>query len=221
MRTCRKNSKTLQSRCPRPCCKLQHSFKLRVQSCADTSQVGNLCQRSHGNLHDHHILVSVEGDIGHNVAKTSFCSCYKDQSTNGHSFCITNLEEYLEGGDFPIIQIVYDATGSYAATCVLGGLLVILLFFSTVTTVASASRQVWAFSRDRGFPFSAWICHVRPGWDIPANAVSSEHQSGHFGPRLISRHSWSFASQSLSSCPLSTSAQTRPSMPFSRSRTRP
>lgn len=31
----------------------------------------------------------------------------------------------------------------------LGSLLVILLFFSTVTTIASASRQTWAFSRDQ------------------------------------------------------------------------
>jgi choline transport protein len=59
---------------------------------------------------------------------------------------------------------------------VLGGLLVLLLFFSTVTTIASASRQVWAFSRDRGFPFSSWICHVRPAWEIPANAVSPGSQ---------------------------------------------
>lgn len=88
------------------------------------------------------------------------------------SFCITDLEAYLDGSDFPIIVIIYHATKSYAATCVLGGLLILLLFFSTVTTVASASRQVWAFSRDRGFPFSSWICHVRPAWEIPANAVN-------------------------------------------------
>ncbi|GAB7334490.1 hypothetical protein MBLNU13_g06481t1 [Cladosporium sp. NU13] len=86
-------------------------------------------------------------------------------------FCITNLEDYLNGSEFPIIDIIHDATGSRAATCVLGGLLILLLFFSTVTTVASASRQVWAFSRDRGFPFSSWICHVRPAWGIPANAL--------------------------------------------------
>jgi amino acid transporter len=54
--------------------------------------------------------------------------------------------------DYPVIQVVYNATGSYAATCVLGAMLVILLYFSTVTTVASASRQVWAFSRDRVSP---------------------------------------------------------------------
>jgi amino acid transporter len=90
------------------------------------------------------------------------------------SFCITDLDDLLAADtDYPIIQIIHKATGSYGGTCVLGGLLILLLFFSTVTTVASASRQVWAFSRDRGFPFSAWISHVRPSWEIPANAVST------------------------------------------------
>ena len=59
-----------------------------------------------------------------------------------------------DASDYPVIQVVYNATGSYAATCVLGAMLVVLLYFSTVTTVASASRQVWAFSRDRVSPDS-------------------------------------------------------------------
>ncbi|KAM0695610.1 hypothetical protein Q7P36_004092 [Cladosporium allicinum] len=87
-------------------------------------------------------------------------------------FCITDLDDLLAAEtDYPIIQLIYRATGSYSGTCILGSLLILLLFFSTVTTVASASRQVWAFSRDRGFPFSAWISHVRPAWEIPANAL--------------------------------------------------
>lgn len=116
-------------------------------------------------------------------------------------FCITNLQDIVgpDATSFPIIQVIFNATDSYAATCVLGSLLVVLLFFSTVTTIASASRQVWAFSRDRvgdprgvpyrcmltrdqGFPCSFWIGWVKPGWDIPVNAVrtardSCDHQS--------------------------------------------
>lgn len=92
--------------------------------------------------------------------------------------------------DFPVIQIIYQATGSKAAACMLGALLVFLLFFSTVTTTASASRQIFAFSRDQvstvlneegvphradsalqGFPFSEWIRYVPPRWEIPVNAI--------------------------------------------------
>ena len=65
-------------------------------------------------------------------------------------FCITDLDALLTStSDVPIIQVLYSATRSYAATCVLGSVLVILVFFSTVTTIASASRQTWAFSRDQ------------------------------------------------------------------------
>lgn len=133
-------------------------------------QMGNFCQRYHGCRHDHYILVSFRLRAAGALLAT--CCIRLHAMLTVHSFCITDVEAYLGAGDYPIIRIVYDATGSYAATCVLGGLLVLLLFFSTVTTVASASRQVWAFSRDRGFPFSSWICYVRPAWEIPANAVS-------------------------------------------------
>ncbi|KAK3724871.1 hypothetical protein LTR37_000919 [Vermiconidia calcicola] len=87
-------------------------------------------------------------------------------------FCITDLNEVIgpKASDYPIIHVVHTATGSYAGTIVLGGLLVLLLYFSTVTTVASASRQVWAFSRDGGFPFSSWIRRVSR-WEIPLNAL--------------------------------------------------
>lgn len=65
-------------------------------------------------------------------------------------FCIQDIESLVSmDSDFPIIEVLLNATGSRAATCVLGAMLVVLLFFSTVTTTASASRQVWAFSRDQ------------------------------------------------------------------------
>lgn len=87
-------------------------------------------------------------------------------------FCVTDYEALVKSDFmFPIIRLVNEATGSKAGAVVMGSLLLILLYFSTVTTVASSSRQIWAFSRDQGFPFSNWIRQVRPGWDIPLNAV--------------------------------------------------
>ncbi|KAF2859172.1 amino acid transporter [Piedraia hortae CBS 480.64] len=88
-------------------------------------------------------------------------------------FCITDLQSQVIDAttDYPIVNILYAATKSKAGTCVLGSTLVILLFFSTVTTVASASRQIWAFSRDRGLPFSSKIRYVPPTWEIPVNAL--------------------------------------------------
>ncbi|KAK4964919.1 hypothetical protein LTR42_012336 [Elasticomyces elasticus] len=39
------------------------------------------------------------------------------------------------------------------------------------TEVATASRQLWSFARDQGVPFSGWLSHVSPGWNIPIRAV--------------------------------------------------
>ncbi|KAF2659732.1 amino acid permease-like protein [Lophiostoma macrostomum CBS 122681] len=71
----------------------------------------------------------------------------------------------------PVLQAVYNATGSVSGTAVMGTILIVLVFFSSVSIAASSSRQIWAFARDKGLPFSAWIEYVRPGWDIPINAL--------------------------------------------------
>jgi len=69
------------------------------------------------------------------------------------SFCIPNIESVLDTPTYqPVLQVIQDISGSLAAACVLGTVLTILTFFGTVTNIAAASRQCWAFARDRGFP---------------------------------------------------------------------
>lgn len=93
---------------------------------------------------------------------------------------------------FPFIQIFYNTTGSIAATNAMTAVLVVTLTASTITEVATASRQLWSFARDEGLPFSsffAYVSHVfyilirgvspavltdnqvTPGWNIPLNSV--------------------------------------------------
>lgn len=87
-------------------------------------------------------------------------------------FCIGDIETVLDSPTgYPIIQVLYNSTGSYAATVVMTVLLLMLSLVGTITCVAATSRQMWAFARDRGFPFSSYIEHVKPGWDIPVNAI--------------------------------------------------
>ncbi|KAF2456974.1 amino acid permease-domain-containing protein [Lineolata rhizophorae] len=71
----------------------------------------------------------------------------------------------------PFIQVFYNATKSNAAASVMTGIMIIMAIFGNVTNVATSSRQVWAFARDKGLPFSGVLSYVRPGWDIPLNAV--------------------------------------------------
>ena len=60
----------------------------------------------------------------------------------------------------PIIQVLYNSTGSIAATCLMTLILILVSFVATITVIASSSCQVWAFARDKGFPFSSYIEHV-------------------------------------------------------------
>jgi len=72
---------------------------------------------------------------------------------------------------YPFIQVFYNSTGSLSATNALTSILIMTLIASTITEVATASRQLWSFARDRGLPFSDFFSDVTTGWNIPLNAV--------------------------------------------------
>ena len=61
----------------------------------------------------------------------------------------------------PFIQQFYNATGSYGGTNAMVAVVVILLTASCISEVATASRQIWSFARDRGLPGSLFISKVR------------------------------------------------------------
>ncbi|KAG8161235.1 hypothetical protein KVR01_009499 [Diaporthe batatas] len=90
------------------------------------------------------------------------------------TFCFTigDVEELLHSPTgFPFIQVFYDVTQSYSGTSIMTALLVVNITSACISTVATVSRQTWAFARDNGLPFSAFIAHVKPGWNIPLNAI--------------------------------------------------
>jgi choline transport protein len=62
---------------------------------------------------------------------------------------------------FPYIQIFYNTTGSLSSTNAMTSLIIVLGFFGNVTVMAGSSRQLFAFARDEGMPFSGWISKVR------------------------------------------------------------
>ncbi|RMZ11000.1 hypothetical protein D0860_03574 [Hortaea werneckii] len=88
------------------------------------------------------------------------------------AFCSGNLEEVLQTrtGE-PFVQIFYNATGSKAASSVMVAIVIILLVSCCFSEVATASRQLWSFARDKGLPASSWLEQVQPGWNIPLRAV--------------------------------------------------
>ena len=76
-------------------------------------------------------------------------------------FTLGDVDAVLDSPtEFPFIQIFYNTTGSLAATNAMTAVLVVTLTASTITEVATASRQLWSFARDEGLPFSSFFAYV-------------------------------------------------------------
>ncbi|RMZ75467.1 hypothetical protein DV738_g5440, partial [Chaetothyriales sp. CBS 135597] len=71
----------------------------------------------------------------------------------------------------PFIQVFWNATGSIAATNLMTVIIVVMLISACFSEVATASRQIWSFARDKGLPQSRWLAVITPRWNIPLNAV--------------------------------------------------
>lgn len=85
-------------------------------------------------------------------------------------FSITDLDTVLES-DNPIFPIYYQATNSYAASCILGFILLATQIFAEISFIAETSRSVMAFGRDRGLPYSSWFANVSEVHKVPVNAI--------------------------------------------------
>ncbi|KAK4635121.1 hypothetical protein CLAFUR4_02155 [Fulvia fulva] len=71
----------------------------------------------------------------------------------------------------PWVAVLYAITGSKAAAIVLTLVMICMYFFCAVNQVTTSSRQVFAFARDKGLPFHAFLSKVRPNSGVPANSV--------------------------------------------------
>lgn len=72
---------------------------------------------------------------------------------------------------FPYIQIFYQATGSKAGAICMTCIITFSFLCATAAVLAAASRQLFAFTRDGGLPLSSFFSKVRPGIDLPLNAL--------------------------------------------------
>jgi choline transport protein len=76
-------------------------------------------------------------------------------------YCIGDLTAAMSGiYVYPIIEILYSATGSKGGTTAMMSLLVFLGIIAMFSTLASVSRLTWAFARDKGLPFSTFFAKV-------------------------------------------------------------
>ncbi|KIW98464.1 uncharacterized protein Z519_00125 [Cladophialophora bantiana CBS 173.52] len=73
---------------------------------------------------------------------------------------------------YPIIQMLYNSTGSKGATTAMMSLLLFIGVVAVFSTLASVSRLTWAFARDNGLPFSNFFGRVNATLRIPLNSLS-------------------------------------------------
>ena len=60
----------------------------------------------------------------------------------------------------PYVQVLLNATESRGATIVLTAVMALLLLFCAVNQVTTSSRQLFAFARDNGLPYSDFLSYV-------------------------------------------------------------
>lgn len=97
------------------------------------------------------------------VMTVTFCFCLRDYS---HA-----LDSPAGAWGLPFIQVFVDATDSVAAGTTLIAALTSLQVLGIVNWMASNARQIFAFARDEGFPFSRWIARVDTAGTHPVNSV--------------------------------------------------
>jgi choline transport protein len=73
-------------------------------------------------------------------------------------FCIGDLNNALSSS--APYQVLFNNTGKTGVALLLNIIVFLLVFSGNITALATCSRELWAFSRDKGFPFSKWISHV-------------------------------------------------------------
>lgn len=84
-------------------------------------------------------------------------------------FCIGSFEDAINA-EVPYLQLFIN-TGSNALALFLIIFLFILIFAGNITALATASREVFAFARDKGLPFSRFLSQIEIKRHIPFNAV--------------------------------------------------
>lgn len=76
-------------------------------------------------------------------------------------YCLGDLQEVVKTDTgYPFIQVFFNVTKSYAATNIMTTIIIITLTACCISEVATSSRQLWSFARDKGIPFSDWFAYV-------------------------------------------------------------
>src|SRR5256714_10364467 len=76
-------------------------------------------------------------------------------------FCLGSLDDAISTPTgYAFIEVFYVITKSHIGATLLSSLIIFLTIFINLSIVATASRQLFAFARDKGLPFGRWIAYA-------------------------------------------------------------
>lgn len=87
------------------------------------------------------------------------------------AYHLPNMEDALADPSMYPIMHVLRQTMSREWMTVLLTFILILIICSNTTYLAAVTRDIWAFARDDGLPFSGWLSKVDEKRHIPRNAI--------------------------------------------------
>ncbi|PQE27665.1 choline transport protein [Rutstroemia sp. NJR-2017a BBW] len=88
-------------------------------------------------------------------------------------FSMGNVDEVLASPTgFPFIQVFHDATGSNAGATAMTSIIVAAMLFATIASLATASRMLWAFAREKGIPGYTVLVQVRTKSALPIYCIA-------------------------------------------------
>lgn len=67
---------------------------------------------------------------------------------------------------YPFMDIFYNATGSRVGSSVMIAIVIVMDTAATIAVLATQSRVVWAFARDRGLPGWRFVSKVCRSWSV-------------------------------------------------------
>ncbi|KAM7183667.1 amino acid transporter [Naviculisporaceae sp. PSN 640] len=71
----------------------------------------------------------------------------------------------------PFIQVFYEVVQNKAGATVMTCILMLMEVCGVINNIATSSRQLWAFARDKGVPFADWFAVVQRTNNLPMNAL--------------------------------------------------
>ncbi|KAK4543607.1 hypothetical protein LTR36_005502 [Oleoguttula mirabilis] len=85
-------------------------------------------------------------------------------------FNIGSVEAALDS-THPVVWIFHNALHNVSATNAFTAVLLVLMAMIAVSNIATASRQMFAFARDSGLPYSKFLKRINPRHRVPLNAI--------------------------------------------------